>query len=340
MKVKCPKATCGKTLNVPQQYVGRKVRCPACSQVFRLGKPAEAQDELATCSQCGGMYVVAHDAAGTFQCPECRAAAQHPVPMALPVEPVAQAPAATPVAGLAPAAGPAEPPVEAPPAPAPEYCPVCGHKLGRNPKKCIYCGADVTMSMDDPQMTGVDVVAGVSVHLLSAEGAEVLAGTMRARDDGLHVWGYPPGAHGGGGSAVGELGTRVAVSVALTALAAPTLGVFFMPKLTNLGDQQEGPQSIEVVLPWDRIQSIENLGDRIQISALKEVQKLLRKVTETETFNIVLDTGSGANQLRCHALYDQLVKYKENPSVMPHCPGCDRVVKSDTRKCIYCGATW
>ena len=73
---------------------------------------------------------------------------------------------------------------------------------------------------------------------------------------------------------------------------------------------------------------------------MHEKKGLLGTKTEREVLDIMLVHTPGEPQ-RCYAtVYDQIMKYKQTPSAMPHCPGCGRVLRSDSRRCAYCGAKW
>ena len=72
MKFSCP--ACGKTLNVRDEYAGKKARCPGCKEVLTVPHSPEAADaateqavsETSTCPNCGASL-----AEGAVFCVSC-----------------------------------------------------------------------------------------------------------------------------------------------------------------------------------------------------------------------------------------------------------------------------
>jgi len=204
----------------------------------------------------------------------------------------------------------------------------------------MYCGADLSLSADQAMMASVDAAKGVLITLWNEAGKQVLSGTLRVRPDGLQIWGYDPGSQGsaGAGDAAGGFAANVALSLAIFAISGGS--VIAVPIPGGAQGQADEPSSIYVVLPWAKIASIEDRGDRIRITAHKEVKKLFKTVTEMESFEIVLTTLPKGQEKRYRSLCEQILKYKADPSALPCCPTCRHVIKADARSCMYCGATW
>ena len=97
----------------------------------------------------------------------------------------------------------------------------------------------------------------------------------------------------------------------------------------------------QIAIPWENIQSVDRLPDRIRLSISTQERGFWGGTkVKTEVFGIMLANAPGGAD-RCYgSLHEQILKYMKNPSAMPHCPGCSRVVKSDARHCAYCGAKW
>jgi predicted Zn finger-like uncharacterized protein len=130
----CP--SCSRSLRVPDELVGKAVRCPSCLTTF----------------------------SGTPQ------PAAAPVPAGAPTGPTAPAPDPTAVLpnlslderrSPGPASGAVIPdePAPAPPSPAPPKekarpethpCPACGEQIGVHDERCRYCGEDVTAEEERP----------------------------------------------------------------------------------------------------------------------------------------------------------------------------------------------
>ena len=116
--VGCP--SCGRNLLVPDELVGRSVRCPACQTTFPA-EPAPAAEAPAS---------------------------PDPAPAAAPE---------APAAGTGdPAAAGSATPAAPPPAPAPEAsnglrpCPFCGEAIRAEAVRCRFCGEDVEEELERP----------------------------------------------------------------------------------------------------------------------------------------------------------------------------------------------
>lgn len=217
-------------------------------------------------------------------------------------------------------------------------CPVCSHKLGSFAKLCIYCGTDLTKPLEDQIHTTIDIVKGEDVHLLSGNGKEIMIGKLNVKSDGFCISGYvggnssvpTPGASAG--AVMGDLAARTAISVAISAVTLPTIGVAFVPKLSNLGGSgdPDEPERIEYFVSWDTVESLEYSDNDVGFTTNIK--------NKSESFKLVLvNTLGGAD--KCHEeLYNQLVKYQEEPDEIPRCPGCDRILSANHKRCMYCGA--
>jgi hypothetical protein len=176
VKVKCPNAACGKLLQVPDDCLGREAQCPACKHVFRLPAAMQAGTRRVKCGRCGAEYEAPAEAAGPFRCSNCNTAAH---------------------AGKAPVGSHPRPPATVRPAhAAPTECPLCGRKV--KGKKCMYCGADLSLPADVAAAASIDLTKGISATLFNEAGEEVLSGKLRAGDAGLHASGYAPDAKASG----------------------------------------------------------------------------------------------------------------------------------------------
>src|SRR5689334_3296414 len=75
---------CGKRLNVPDEHAGKRVKCPACSQVLTVpgGRPdAPAGGMVRFTCACGrAMRARAEYAGQVVRCPACRAELEVPGP--------------------------------------------------------------------------------------------------------------------------------------------------------------------------------------------------------------------------------------------------------------------
>lgn len=231
----------------------------------------------------------------------------------------------------------AVPPSRHVPSPAPEVkvrnCPVCTHTIKGN--KCMYCGADLSLSKEEILSDSVDLVKGVFVTILDETGKQMLSGMMRAEQDGLHVMGSDTSETGNSGSA--NLGANLAAGVALFAITGD-LGV---PNLFGEKQEETTTRFNVVLAKWENIELIDRLNDRIRMTAQNEVKGIIKTGTKTKPFDILLDCILKETEKSHRALYDQIIKYKD-PSNIPHCPGCNRVIRDNgkTKRCMYCGATW
>lgn len=75
--------SCGKTLRVPDQYAGKRVKCPGCGQALAVpaggsAAPASAGSQQAAC-KCGAKFKVTPQLSGKkVRCPKCKEVMQLP----------------------------------------------------------------------------------------------------------------------------------------------------------------------------------------------------------------------------------------------------------------------
>src|SRR5215510_6809425 len=117
--IRCPNATCGTAMRVPDDAAGKKVQCPKCHQAFLVGAPA-----------------------------------REPVGAAAPA--AARAPAARPSAPPASSVRPPTPsvPTPAPPTASPTECPACKSALLPGAIACMDCGYLVQAEPSPGEMEG------------------------------------------------------------------------------------------------------------------------------------------------------------------------------------------
>ncbi|HZT83100.1 MAG TPA: protein kinase [Gemmataceae bacterium] len=106
--IRCPNASCGTAMQVPDDAAGKQVRCPTCKQVFQVGspRPAAAPQPVGAGAAAGG--------------PRAAAGAAAPPPR--------------------PAAPPPPPPKPAAPPAPPTVCPACKSPLLEGAVSCMDCG--------------------------------------------------------------------------------------------------------------------------------------------------------------------------------------------------------
>jgi hypothetical protein len=201
----------------------------------------------------------------------------------------------------------------------------------------------VAVPADQQKAVGTDLAGGVSVQLLAESGREILSGRLSAHNDGLRVAGYPPRS---GGAPTGEdaAPTRedmLALAIGALSVISVLAGGSGMFVGGGGGKGKDGPEMATIEIAWGDIHLIERLPDHMRLTVSTEKSGSLGGTkVKTEVFGIVLTSTPGGAD-RCYGLlYEQILKYMGNPSAMPHCPGCGRVVKSDANRCAYCGAKW
>jgi predicted Zn finger-like uncharacterized protein len=114
----CP--SCSRSLRVPDELVGKSVRCPTCLTTFAGSPQADAPQGLA--APGGGQP----SAAAVAVVPNL--SLEHPEPPVPPIE-------APPLPPTAPTDGEAGAGMRP--------CPYCGEKVGLHDERCRYCGEDV-----------------------------------------------------------------------------------------------------------------------------------------------------------------------------------------------------
>ena len=127
--IDCP--TCTRKLNVPEDLLGRPVRCPDCGGTFEAGGDPSPQDRATPPDPAPGAAPPAADG------PEDEEAPRRPQPgTPYSVTPAAPAPAP---AGPAPA-----------PAPGVRPCPFCAEEIEASAVRCRFCGEDLAGEDERP----------------------------------------------------------------------------------------------------------------------------------------------------------------------------------------------
>jgi len=181
--------------------------------------------------------------------------------------------------------------------------------------KCIYCRADLRLTADQRRSFAVDLLKGVPVRISTDNGPEKITGTLTVDDRGLRLTGSAQDSD---------------------PVAFAVLAQFLGPGSNDAAGGGDGPAPPELLLSWDRAKTIEFAGNsiRIGIAAQDEAH------TQSQSLSVLLNDPPG-NPDACYAeLHQQMLQYRDNPDLMPRCPGCRRILRMPTNHCIYCGERW
>ena len=182
IKVKCK---CGKAFGAPDNYGGKRVKCPGCGDPLTIpagGESAGAGSSIKVTCECGKSVAVKAELAGKrIKCPGCGN------PLAIPgkaTRAAANAPQQSPAPAGASGVGDLLDEVDLSATNTGQRCPECRFDMGADDILCIQCGyrVDRGRKMETKRVvkpTGMSMSAGPSQGTSAPKAVQDLHGTLR-----------------------------------------------------------------------------------------------------------------------------------------------------------------